>query len=912
MAKGKSAISNISIKISVSFLLFFFVSSSFAFKVDTHVWIGQQVLNDLSDNAITIDIDGNPQTFPVDPAVADAIKSNPSQFRMGNIGPDALPDILTGQQVVHPGIPTGWKTDDWLEWLLKNANTPDEKAFAYGYLGHAAADIFAHTYINQYAGSEFKLFDTDVDPTAQVEIRHFLLESYIAKHNPDFIDANGSNLGAPYNIISTPSDFIVRSLIFNDTATAQYDVGGGAGIHLSAINRLRNNLKAFLAPDGDLAKIEAFFAAQAISYATNLSINQNLALDLVNLQNQFTSDLNNAVDKLQATKDAVLAKVSDVVQDHAAQVAKLNTGVITTIDLTKQLLDLAGQLAAETQKLNAIPDKIAEQICNNVCSNNYCGILFPTICGTTCSLVCSDVWKINPLWLQQKLVVDNIQSAIDAAKAALNKLDTELTNAVNDLVKAQLAYYDLLNQEINLAIDVAQRYTFQLDPLRGHLEGYLKDIEDSMYAYVGMSQDTIIELMKPNGSPLAPAKNWLECWGPSVLLTIPGPITNANCKVISELEAINAEIDKLLNEILSNPLINPLLAQAQALKVKIQTLLEEEAKKLAYEFANRLTGLDVEKLVDMITSDPSATLNTVFSSDNTSLGLLIIPDMAQRADAEMHLSPAGSFDSTQFSVVKDAITMAKLALLSVDQLNNLAQATGAGRIYGLSGNSIVNVLVGAVQSIDGNHQWMELAPPYPRTLPDPLAAEHTYGYPFNPTGIKTGMLLWNSDDAAANAFRRIFQGPLNGGLYTPDAFTTPFTNVLPDTVQYHPTTTNPFPTWCKDNPERTQACTGSFLPVVDRNGNALIQSPSQINITWSGNAPPAGYVANVVNSASGVVVRQINALRFRQNATTGYWEASLLIPRRTVSGDYFVQFMSATVDPTFGLPKSDLFTIVGL
>ena len=241
-----------------------------------------------------------------------------------------------------------------------------------------------------------------------------------------------------------------------------------------------------------------------------------------------------------------------------------------------------------------------------------------------------------------------------------------------------------------------------------------------------------------------------------------------------------------------------------------------------------------------------------------------------------------------------------------------AQAAGAGRIYGQSGASIVNVLVGAVKSIDGNHQWMSLAPPYPRTLPDPLAAEHSYGYTFDPTGVKTGMLLWNSDDASHNAFRHIFQGPLDAGLYTPDAFNPPFPDVLPASIDYHPTVTNAFPTWCPNHPERAMDCTGSFLPVTDRSGSVNISAPGIVNVTWSGDAPPAGYSANIINTATGAVVATIPDNRFRQDATTGFWSGRARLNRRVASGDYIVQFVSSTVDPVFGQPISDVFAIAGI
>ena len=78
-------------------------ATSYAFKVETHVWIAQQVLNDvLDDGRITvffIDAVGNrdPREFIVDPALVEALRRYPSEYRMGAIGPDGFPTWLAGR-----------------------------------------------------------------------------------------------------------------------------------------------------------------------------------------------------------------------------------------------------------------------------------------------------------------------------------------------------------------------------------------------------------------------------------------------------------------------------------------------------------------------------------------------------------------------------------------------------------------------------------------------------------------------------------------------------------------------------------------------------------------------------------------------------------------------------------------------
>lgn len=205
--------------LSTLILMLFSIGSS-AFDTKTHVWVSQQVLNDLSDG--TLDI-GPFKGIPVDEAVKKSILSNPRIYRMGNVGPDGFPDLISGQQTTHPGIEGGWNTDDWLKHIRTAGDSGSDKmrAFAYGYLGHASADTFAHTYVNWYAGDAFSLGNG-----VEEEIRHTLVEKFIAKHQPDLVDISGNTLGSPESLIATKGELpimeIAESLVFSDDVASQY------------------------------------------------------------------------------------------------------------------------------------------------------------------------------------------------------------------------------------------------------------------------------------------------------------------------------------------------------------------------------------------------------------------------------------------------------------------------------------------------------------------------------------------------------------------------------------------------------------------------------------------------------------------------------------------------------------------
>lgn len=186
-----------------------------AWKPKTHIYLAEEVLRDALDNGkVTLyetdhasgKILGTLGEFEVDPKILAALRAAPAQYRAGVLGPDAYPDILTGQQIIHPdealahdGSASG--TDAWMAYLWQRgfATNSDQKiqAFTLGYLTHAAGDVFAHTFVNHFAGGEFMLTP---DPTNAV--KHLVLEGYIGKRTPETKSAFASRVrtgGGPRN-----------------------------------------------------------------------------------------------------------------------------------------------------------------------------------------------------------------------------------------------------------------------------------------------------------------------------------------------------------------------------------------------------------------------------------------------------------------------------------------------------------------------------------------------------------------------------------------------------------------------------------------------------------------------------------------------------------------------------------------
>lgn len=238
------AITLVVILIAASFLLTSPVPAH-AWKPTTHVYFAELALQDaLDDGKLTIyatdyesgklltDSAGNLLVigeYPVDSQVLEVLRYHPQQFRAGVLGPDAYPDILTGQQIIHPGgadspgQPSGVDinmggpgSDPWLVYLWNRAFTgcnpngtmcnsedtaPANKAFVLGFLAHAAGDMYGHTFINYYTGGPFHF-----TPSQENAIKHVVLEGYIDKRTPELTSYEAS-IGAGVDL------FIYRNMV---------------------------------------------------------------------------------------------------------------------------------------------------------------------------------------------------------------------------------------------------------------------------------------------------------------------------------------------------------------------------------------------------------------------------------------------------------------------------------------------------------------------------------------------------------------------------------------------------------------------------------------------------------------------------------------------------------------------------
>ena len=196
---------HVTIAAAVFITLLAFGADAQAWTPYTHDYIGDNAYADATDDGmVTI----NGVEYPIPPEVWAALVANPASYNAGVVGPDAYPDSVTGQKVIHPE-----ETGEWLRHTLNKAwdaqadpnYSAAEKgeilAFAYGYLTHAAGDMWAHTLVNDFAQGVFPSFaEIGSDPArVAIAVRHVIVEGYMADATPGF-DGNPNRALVPTEV----------------------------------------------------------------------------------------------------------------------------------------------------------------------------------------------------------------------------------------------------------------------------------------------------------------------------------------------------------------------------------------------------------------------------------------------------------------------------------------------------------------------------------------------------------------------------------------------------------------------------------------------------------------------------------------------------------------------------------------
>lgn len=750
-----------------------FAGNACAFTLGTHVWVGQQVINDLADDGkITIVLRGKPVTLEVPAHVRSAILANQTEFLLGNIGPDSAPDILVGQTIVHPGIEDGWKTNDWLRFLLNSARgNAAGTAYAYGYLGHASADMFAHTYVNQYAGDIFDLADETL-----VEQRHIALEGFIGRLTPPLRDHTGKPLGAVRALIK-PSDafgtFVRDTLVLNDTVQEQYS-RGKYGRHLAAYHGYRKSIDAMVANPAwnqlDVAVVRLFASNWGVALSSN---DAQKIIDKANV----------IIPKVQAGEDRIQSLANDLVNatQHLddALFSGVKTATQTVFSVEQEILQLHLQISSKESELRrkaSCPKKWLDPVGYRACQ------------------------KAND-------VIDSINGSVNAALGSLNG---KLAAKRQQLLQASIAVRDaaVASQKLvqivsNAAIDFSQRMGQNTSPIKGPLMGWRNDVDVAMREYVKATSQSLLNSTDPAASATEPLSRWFDCYHMSIL----GVAQElSGCELRDGARNVVWAVDRALKLAEDLAFAGDLLGLPTPSEIRAwrDEQIASAKDRLMAEIFDRLLPRELQDILALFSKDmDDAALNDYFSRPerHNDKNLLMIPDLAARVRAEMRVTD-GAFDPQQYAVAYNAVVLAKLSLLDTAGLVALGQLAGAAPEAGRSVFAQTdNVIADAIASIDGNHQWMAVPPPRPNAVGAPYAQPASYAAP-------AGFVPWRPAVRSA-LFRGLFKGPLSSGVDV--ASELGFPTLLPSDYPYRPCAGYPFPDSAAD-----QACQGiKIVPVLE-------------------------------------------------------------------------------------------------
>lgn len=792
-------------KISLSLILFIVVFTpihTLAFKPNTHVWVGQQVLNDVIPNG-TVSING--RLYRVADDIVSALRSHPNEYRMGNIGPDAFPDPIVGQMTTHPGVNGGWQADDWLAWNLRGKNTsPRMKAFSYGYLGHAAADTFAHTYVNAYTGDIFNLSDGEQTN----EFRHFALEGFIGKYTPPLTDHLGQPVGSYPDVISVPASSVRNHFMLADEVQDQFGKIGLMGSHLVYMKRFK----------GAILEGKRLSETLPSKFDAQIGLLNGLSLEAMRRGNELGGPIAQAKVQIAAARE-VIRRYDDLlaVEENLVRVSE------------KAILDAINELARLDRRLREIPLEIpgVRRTLNNVLReiDRLERKLKRTICKWARSLcrtlgidirdnkrkrdgLASKIYQLGVEFdavpgkkdeeIQKRIASEAVKAGaniriaeIRARRAADDTADRALEQAQEILRKLEEEQRKFFAEAVKINNDIMSlksTLSVEINPLRALFREWEKSIDKATEEYINMSGEIAGELTKEKGEPVKHVRNWLSCYG-AVFTPTPPPIPEIACRAKQFYEDIMNSMDRLRRKIRENLgvfawLVDPFGMLEDEIRRVVTPMLEEAALRIV----GVLLGREFENILRIVSDGVTEErLRNAFTEDGGNRGLLSIPDIAARVRSDMAVGTGGaSFDGAKFNAVSNSVVLAKLALLDPSELNrvftdNSRSSEGPFRLV-----SDFNILVGALKSLDGNHQWNEYGPPYLRRSGRDLSPrlKRTFGY-------KDGFLLWSSSAGRKQVFPAIFKGPLVPALETPEA--TGFPNLIPRDYPYRPSKKKPFP-----------------------------------------------------------------------------------------------------------------------
>ena len=795
-----------------------------AWSLRTHIWISQEVINDvIADGRVTI----AGRQYPVKQAVVEALRNHAAYYRMGHLGPDVFPDPITGQVTTHPGIANGWQTDDWLKHVLANASTPQEVAFAYGYVGHAAGDIFAHTYVNAYSGGIFDLSDSG---SPDVERRHFALEKYIESKTPTPRDLSGTQISTS-SLIRAPERFLANNLIFSRGVSEQ-NLRGGASSHLAAMFLVRESAQDTL--DG-IENVQDLIRDWIPSEFGDI--------DLGDYTLDGAEEALNAAERILDVKERLhnealnaLSAANQIVQDNPELINGQGQLLIQQTKIAADAAADAARIAQQTER--AISDiqrtisDVKRELGNLVCKLLFGGTL--PKCEELNNEISDLERRISGQRERQRIADDlrrNAERARDDIKNELDRLKRDLDVATQRLAdgtyqaavtasEAELRFQREVVKETRKAVEVvraAYELIRQYGLLGALVSKWIDDLDLAALEYIRTGSRVGALMVSSSGGIVDEYKEWFECYGP-VFLGQPKEVPKVQCEFRHGIDKLNSEYDRIVENI-PEPLrwvINPAGELINLAKKELEAALQKAQRELLIYLTNVETA-DFLLLVSGKIKIDRAKLDQVFRSDENRRDLLVFESVAGYVDRDIGQAEEAL---KKFPAIQHSITLVKLSLLEPSSLNQLiADFTGIESYDSVYfGNPVFKpfsghytLLFDSVRNIDGGHQWQAYGLPWPKQSgvhESPRCCNYSYDF-FKDRN--KGLPIWVDPFLRERVFFNVFSEPVEGSIGEIPQLSSPAYKFPSCSGYPFPTTQDSRGRILEADPNCSQTSTGEFI-----------------------------------------------------------------------------------------------------
>ena len=277
-------------------------------------------------------------------------------------------------------------------------------------------------------------------------------------------------------------------------------------------------------------------------------------------------------------------------------------------------------------------------------------------------------------------------------------------------------------------------------------------------------------------SMLQPYRDWFRCYG-DVLRGVPLEVGEATCEHIRELGA-EMDFGEAALRATSGAEVSSLYLDLLNFNRWLQRRLIDFAIDLA-SIADRNVARLVRELTDPAHISADALNNAFDGSDNGQLAFTCVNDWID-ADLGLYLDSAdmptdpeagcssaerrGSMDPHRFHPLAYAVTLAKLSLLDHDGVRQVAArfASDPAELT-LSDHRRYSVLLDAVRSLDGSHQWQSVSLPFPRRRGARARPFVSAGYGRASTG-PAGFPFYQTEGLRSGVFAALFPAPFEGRI----------------------------------------------------------------------------------------------------------------------------------------------------